>query len=271
MSTTSTSSRSHRRSPRRTERTPPMPGAATPGQAYSPFACAPNAAVWATDQSRRRDQWPGCEPQIQARPDADLKNQTSRRLDGPLAIVVQQPVPHSEVEQAGQYSAFVNPMIVPSGLRICTVKFRGRQTGVGCATSPSMKRGHGDENLLTRRLRCYCASIRWTALSGKNGRSRTRDVHGATRLLRSSVYPGYCLRDRKPTCGKSPKLCPMPGWLASIGHSACCVRHSPNRGTLPGSKQMPRCCPFSPSVLISSVANSRSITSATSQVFCVPS
>jgi hypothetical protein len=67
------------------------------------------------------------------------------------------------------------------------------------------------------------------------------------------------------------RLCPMPGWLASISHSACCVRHSPNRGTLPGSKQMPRCCPFCPSVLISSVANSRSITSATSQVFCVPS
>ena len=51
---------------------------------------------------------PAVEPQIQARPDADLKNQTSRRLDRPLAAVVQQPVPHREVEQAGQKPAFVN-------------------------------------------------------------------------------------------------------------------------------------------------------------------
>jgi hypothetical protein len=51
---------------------------------------------------------PAVEIQIQARPDANLKNHNSRRLNRPLAIVVQQLVPHSEVEQAGQYPAFVN-------------------------------------------------------------------------------------------------------------------------------------------------------------------
>jgi hypothetical protein len=34
------------------------------------------------------------EPQIQGRPDADLENQTSGILARPLAIVVQQQVPH---------------------------------------------------------------------------------------------------------------------------------------------------------------------------------
>src|SRR5689334_19184778 len=49
------------------------------------------------------------ERQVQPRPDADLKNQTLRRLDSPLAIRVEYPVPHSEVEQTRHNPAFVEP------------------------------------------------------------------------------------------------------------------------------------------------------------------
>ena len=49
------------------------------------------------------------EGQVHPRPDADLKNQTSRDLDRPLAIRVEYPVPHSEVEQTRHNPAFVEP------------------------------------------------------------------------------------------------------------------------------------------------------------------
>src|SRR5689334_8525977 len=49
------------------------------------------------------------ERQVHPRPDADLKNQTSRRLDRSLAIMVEQPVTHGEVEQAGHDPMLVKP------------------------------------------------------------------------------------------------------------------------------------------------------------------
>jgi hypothetical protein len=51
---------------------------------------------------------PAIERQVQPRPDADLKNQPLRPLDRPLAIRVEYPVPHSEVEQTRHNPAFVN-------------------------------------------------------------------------------------------------------------------------------------------------------------------
>ena len=51
------------------------------------------------------------ERKIQPRPHADLKNQPSRRLDRPLAIMVEYPVPHGEVEQPRHNPALVNPII----------------------------------------------------------------------------------------------------------------------------------------------------------------
>src|SRR5205085_7244611 len=49
------------------------------------------------------------ERQVQPRPGADLKNQPLRPLDRPLAIRVEYPVPHSEVEQTRHNPAFIEP------------------------------------------------------------------------------------------------------------------------------------------------------------------
>ena len=79
--------------------------------------CMSRSLVRQTQQFRRRIDpadviyFPTVEAEVQTRPDADLKNQTLRRLDRLLAIMVQRPVSHCEVEQAGQYPAFVNAHI----------------------------------------------------------------------------------------------------------------------------------------------------------------
>jgi len=52
---------------------------------------------------------PAIERQVHPRPDADLKNQTSRPLDRSLGIMVEQPVTHGEVEQAGHDPMLVKP------------------------------------------------------------------------------------------------------------------------------------------------------------------